>query len=267
MQGERICLHLGLPKTATTFLQEHVFSVHPDIRNLGKGRHRDQSRLRFLHNLKAVCRDSDPVYARHKALVTEQVRQYVSLHAGGLPCSVISYEDFFHPYRNPPALIKDRLLELFGGEVRVLITVREQRAWVESLYLYNSTSRRGIKGIEDWARGQRGSGVWNVFRCCDFWATIDMWRGAVGGPRARVPRARQGRSADQRADVRVVVQHRSSSEHRFECWAKHYRAIRSEGAVAADRKQIEGCGAGEGEEPDRRPNALPGGRTRADMLR
>tara|TARA_B100000886_G_C20348658_1_gene459871 strand:+ start:220 stop:354 length:135 start_codon:yes stop_codon:yes gene_type:complete len=36
MAKTKLIIHLGHPKTATSYLQTHVFDKHPDINNLGK---------------------------------------------------------------------------------------------------------------------------------------------------------------------------------------------------------------------------------------
>ena len=46
----RIFLHLGYPKTASTYLQKNIFSKHPDINYIGKF-YKNQNRSKFIFEL------------------------------------------------------------------------------------------------------------------------------------------------------------------------------------------------------------------------
>ncbi len=133
MQGPRY-IHVGYPKTATTYLQQEVFPHVPGIAYLGKPLHDKAVETAF-----ADLRFLDDVSFR-KDECFERLRSYVRSKGGqsdnGL---LLSYEGFVCPKHwgtrlADRSIIAQRLHQVFG-EAKIIITLREQISWLGSYYL------------------------------------------------------------------------------------------------------------------------------------
>ncbi|MBI9074128.1 MAG: hypothetical protein JEZ02_01870 [Desulfatibacillum sp.] len=126
------CIHIGLPKCASTSLQQNLFSKHPDIEYWGIPWKEDRitSLMACLH--------------QHDSLDFERVDKHVELSPD--KPNVISYERFssdFNPDRKETA---KRLKEVFGDS-EVLLVIRNQVDQMESLY---KQYLRGVPKARAW---------------------------------------------------------------------------------------------------------------------
>lgn len=126
-----VYVHLGYPKTATTTFQQHVFPRQSDIVYLGK--------------LIPSFRYTDPdLYVLIDELMTASSINYAG--AGALQACIqrhreasagrpllVSSESFLHVTAADPGLVAGRVREAFGP-CKVIITIREQRSLLRSLY-------------------------------------------------------------------------------------------------------------------------------------
>lgn len=171
-------LHIGFPKTATTSLQAGVFSQSDRIAYLGK-KSRTASRT-FRQALEAVIHapaDSfDPEAAR--AMMADEL---APARASGRPV-LISHEGLTHPWYENVAALPARCREVFG-EARILVTIREQRSWLESIYLYYA-ARHAFDGklleADEWFRQEAEKGRHGVLHAASFRDVVDGWCAAFG---------------------------------------------------------------------------------------
>lgn len=119
-------LHIGMSKTGTTALQNRFFHAHPALVNVGKP---DFSQHPALYDINQAIKKAgalDMALLRSKAAA--------ALDAAAQTGKPIMWSDEVLSNRSDTiARNAERLGELFPG-ARILITVREQVDWLQSLY-------------------------------------------------------------------------------------------------------------------------------------
>lgn len=165
---ERVVIHPGFSKTATTLLQERVFDRLPGVCNLGKpgfGRERGGVGPPSWRDSLSHLRDAGP--RRFDAIAMRDawlhVRQLAGAHDGTL---LVSHEglttNLFEQswFRRKPTLwargvfrhrvdVARRLKEMVGAAT-ILFTIREQAAWFFSFYV-DSVRRHGLaETVDSW---------------------------------------------------------------------------------------------------------------------
>jgi len=133
---DRCCtIHVGLPKTATTMLQAHLFARHSEIEYLGKfPRHGNEFRDAAVRRIiTEVARgrvfNADLVHCRR--LFAESIAP--ALEAGRIP--LCSSEDFTVGGPRRRRARAENLRAVFG-DCKVIITLRHPLRFVESMYLH-----------------------------------------------------------------------------------------------------------------------------------
>ncbi|MGE4553329.1 MAG: hypothetical protein AB7D57_09460 [Desulfovibrionaceae bacterium] len=147
-----LTLHIGVGKTATTSLQNLFFARHPGLRYLGVGHDLRGAHPEFRQAvLDLLQRDSltwDPEPARRAA-------DAALAEAGDRPV-LYSNENILDSDRDK-GQIMDRLRQAFAP-CRILVTIREQRSFLRSLYGHDNNKLKGLPApcngrfisIEDW---------------------------------------------------------------------------------------------------------------------
>lgn len=132
--GREPVVHLGLPKTGTTSLQQGLFMGHEAIWPVGifDGRAKSPSFLRTLHH------GSDEAFRDANMAASWQELVAGAGARGALP--ILSHEELAYAYdeagrSRPFSIVAERLRELLGP-FRVLLVLREQRDLAGSLYGY-----------------------------------------------------------------------------------------------------------------------------------
>ena len=166
------CLHVGLPKTGTTTLQQGFFDRHQDVCNLGKPFH-DSRIQELVANINIDDGiDYDPNRAR--ALFDEVVLPH--LHGDRLP--VLSNEGFTSPASADRRLVAERLHTLFAP-AKVIITIRGQVPYLESWYLQESRHRNVMSMGQwldrEWPRRQGG-----IFPCLMYFELAEAYAELFG---------------------------------------------------------------------------------------
>jgi hypothetical protein len=182
-----LVIHMGLPKTGTTFLQNHVFSSCSQVADFGKTPSYRAERPHVYEALKIVASAPEAEFRAHLPSVkTLLIRESAdaAVRKPGSSCRLLSYEGFFHPNSLPPAEIHERLVAIFG-EFKVLVTIRHQFTWIASYYLYKFYRflHGGGPSFEVWAKRARKPPAWNAFVCCDYWRVIEQLIHRVGPDR------------------------------------------------------------------------------------
>jgi hypothetical protein len=125
-------IHIGFPKTATTTLQAHLFSRHPDLVNIGRP-FRDHDHGNLINSL-AQADDCDYDEERMAALIEESRK---------LPGTTLVYSDETVATSPIRSIAAKRLHRLFP-DAHIVAVIREQISAWESLYAHHGRKLRGI---------------------------------------------------------------------------------------------------------------------------
>lgn len=152
-KGEKINLviHLGYPKTGTTFLQQHVFPNIEYVNYLGKFQKKSSVHKKYFSM-------GDRDYHRFKQLFLERGRDqkledqfYACLDASRV--NIFSSEDFSLPCNPQFSLTLRHFKKVFGNKchIRVLISIRKQSSMLYSHFkhMQNHGRIKEIAKIED----------------------------------------------------------------------------------------------------------------------
>jgi hypothetical protein len=187
---KNLVIHVGLPKTGTTFLQNHVFRSCDQIADFGKTPSYRGDRPQVYEALKIVASPSEAEFETHlsdlRALLFDEAQEAVTRKPSS-SCLLLSYEGFYHPNSLHPLEIHDRLVSILG-DFKVLVTIRQQFAWIASYYLYRFYRflHGGGPSFEVWAKRARKRPGWNPFVCCDYWSVVEQLISRVGRDRVLV---------------------------------------------------------------------------------
>lgn len=184
--GQRILLHVGLPKTGTTSLQELVFSAHPEIRYFG------QTNLWHDADAKTVLRalllgdETDLVAA--KQILADAARDH--------PAIVISDEaltlgEFMlratrWPVRSDHVATARRARSLLG-DAEVLIVLRNQADWIESWQRQGLKSGKYVEtDYRAWLGRDLGASAERLLALLDYSSLYEAYGSAFGPQRVHV---------------------------------------------------------------------------------
>ncbi|MEW5728879.1 MAG: sulfotransferase [Pseudomonadota bacterium] len=176
-----IILHVGISKTGTTHVQNQLFDCHSGLVNLGKPNFADDADLLRL-NSAIIGEEFDAEEARR--IVRDKVAPVL---AGGRP-AIWSEENFsFKP--STAARTAQRLKALFP-DARILFTIREQRAFLQSMFFVeqNKALARGgaiARDIDDWLDAQDGRPD-SILERLDYGRLERLYAGLFGDDRVHV---------------------------------------------------------------------------------
>jgi hypothetical protein len=156
-----LTLHIGLPKTATTSLQEGLFSQHPGIFYLGKAlgfKHGEYCRSEALYQALAPWLWQKGSGFNPDELQTA-IKQAQETAAASAQCVVGSWESLSMASSEWEHALS-KLSEVFT-EVKLMITLREPLSWLTSFYLNDIRGHfigrrrrfmdaRAYMGFEEW---------------------------------------------------------------------------------------------------------------------
>jgi len=155
MNKQRLMIHIGVPKSATTSLQFGAFPQHPDIRYLGKPFYDEQfgyegslSTAQLIDSLwkqDGLEFDSELAHQRFDAGIRPRLASDKLV--------VLSEEGLSQASAADRGLTAQRLFELCQDvECSILITVREQKRALFSLHQWYYARRLTSLGFEDWIK-------------------------------------------------------------------------------------------------------------------
>ena len=130
-------VHVGLPKTATTSLQQGVFPNISGMTYLGKGLPSGESRGYLTGDLGvAITRVlyEDSVLVRSGSCPARALASAVAKSAAGRPV-LLSAEEFVHPSVRDVGLVAERLADALP-EAHILLTVRSQSTYLTSWWAH-----------------------------------------------------------------------------------------------------------------------------------
>ncbi|MDB4680247.1 sulfotransferase [Planctomycetaceae bacterium] len=155
------CIHIGLPKTATTTLQRYLFSRHSEISYLGKykssgecGDYLFTAAKKLNQHLLGILKE----YGFRKTLGIQprlspadisELRRHVEASNGAGKSSIYSQEAICELSQEKTEEFAEMLHDIFG-ECRILITIREPLSFTKSYYFqmlksHNVASGRALK--------------------------------------------------------------------------------------------------------------------------
>lgn len=186
----RVFLHIGLPKTGTSYLQRVVWGHREELRAAGLLVPGREKRDHLFSSM--VVRDDPGVRRRGPgaAEAWDVVRREIEAHAGD---ALVSHEFFCAATAEQARRAVDQLAP---AEVHVVVTAREPlglftSSWQESL------KNKGTTPLEDYGRGvsEDPRDVWD-WRALDLGLVLERWGGVVPderlhlvvGPRPDQPR-------------------------------------------------------------------------------
>lgn len=174
-----VVVHMGLPKTGTTFLQDRVFRTCEQIADFGKTSSYKTERPEVDPALRMIATASEAEFQARLSSVRALLMREAEKAGAENPaasCALLSYEGFFRPKALHPIEIYDRLESIFGP-IKILLTVRQQFDLIASWYFYRFYRflHGGAPSFEVWARQRlQKSGAWNLFHCCNYWPVIQQ---------------------------------------------------------------------------------------------
>lgn len=178
--SERVYLHVGLPKTATTYLQTILWGNREPLEAQGV---RLPGVARYEHLWASRVVREDPAFEKfseHRRATWDRLREDVAQWPG---TSLISHEFFAAASAEQAARVVEQLAP---AEVHLVVTAREPlslftASWQESI------KNRDTRPMADYSRGEAtdAGGVWN-WRTLDVRRVLERWSPAFPADRVHV---------------------------------------------------------------------------------
>lgn len=174
--AERVYVHPGLPKTATTYLQNILWRSRDQLADDGvllPG----SERRDHLWSTRVVC--EDPHLGRHPRRADDERSSWDRLRAeiAAWPGTALISHEFFAAASAGQA--RRMVEQLAPAQVDLVVTAREPlglfaASWQESL------KNKAVASIEDYSRTEssRSTDIWN-WRTLDLRLVLERWSGAV----------------------------------------------------------------------------------------
>ena len=210
--GQWVLLHVGLPKTATTALQDHVFTKLPGARSIGK----PKPPRPLKKALRRLIAESDGELARSDL---ECIRAALHPPRPDGSTTILSHEGLTatrHELRDADRFLREKgfrvqrvrvarhLREACDAAAQVLFTLREQCGWMLSLY-GDLVLREGVStGFEAWVE----AGLDDVDNFCgdpDFHWLVDVYATEFGAENVHVLPFEDLRANPRRFAARVAA--------------------------------------------------------------
>lgn len=187
-------IHIGFPKTASSFLQKRLFSRHPDIHypGLQNGDAEFDKTVRWAFN-----RADSFAYSRDE--VAARLAELGATPSGERPF-VVSSQGFATTGCVDRRIVAERLRDVFGP-AQILLFVREQVEWLTSIYfehrkvgprrMYAPFNLPGATApmmtLEQWFEHRKAID-WSLplVRFLDYWAIVDCYRDVFGADAVHV---------------------------------------------------------------------------------
>ena len=183
----RFVLHVGYPKTGTTFLQQSVFAQLDAVLNLG--RPLDMYNADTLGLRRGILVDPAPDLDAIAETMRTDVRQRAA--DGDRRVAVLSDEHFSTAAltstmaTQPPETVFARLRATFP-DARVLFVLRRQADLVRSQHTNELRVARTRRGLAAWLAEERARADGGVFRAFDFERTAEVAASHFGADRLHV---------------------------------------------------------------------------------
>jgi Sulfotransferase family len=184
--SSRILLHIGLPKTGTTSLQELLFSAHPEIRYFG------QTNLWYDPDAKTVLRalllgDVTEMAAARRILAnTAQERPAIVISDEALTLGEFMLRATRWPVRSDHIATARRARAVLG-DAQVLIVLRNQADWLESWHLQGLKSGKYVEtDYRAWLNRDLGASAERLLALLDYDVLYEAYRKVFGPQQVHV---------------------------------------------------------------------------------
>jgi hypothetical protein len=172
-------IHVGFSKTATTSLQDGLFSELSGVANLGKPFRDNDGAVKVLFAPLLKLNFDDGL--SYDAQATRNTIRAVLAETCDKP-TIVSSEGLSYFRHNDQLIVAQRLREAFG-EARILFTIREQVSWLQSLYLDDCgrfTLTDPASAFPQWYREEAARRNRGAVQGADFYALIASYRELFG---------------------------------------------------------------------------------------
>jgi hypothetical protein len=173
-----VLFHVGYYKTATTTLQNGYFQFRNGIVHLGKPYRDDAVRLW----LRALARRDSLLFDQGASLCEWQAIR--DRHGGSGDVLTLSDELLLSHAANDRGLIARRLHEV-EPDARILVTIREQKALLVSMFLYEARGAKQ-KGLDAWLDFNLRYFDRGIFPNLDYFAVWKAYSALFGNERVLV---------------------------------------------------------------------------------
>lgn len=175
-----IFIHIGLHKTGTTFLNSEVYPRLRDVTHLGKPYDLDDP-LRLMIE--------DVMLSAYGEFDVDAARAVLAGIYGKLPASAhkisISEGRLSLPNHADRTIIAERLREVFGAAT-IILTLRRQPEFLESLYYQAIGARNARLGYADWVQQFADHGGKRSFNLLNYHALVEAYARAFGAENVKV---------------------------------------------------------------------------------
>ncbi len=131
----KVIVHIGFIKTATTTLQEALFARHSQIEFVGRhDKSNDQQKHLFSELHKLATFDS----TQYDGQILKEKFYALRISSGGKTI-IVSYEGLTHFWATDRGLVANRIMDVFGP-CKILAVIRNQKDVIKSFY--NKNQRR-----------------------------------------------------------------------------------------------------------------------------
>ena len=142
-------IHIGIAKSASTFLQLEVFPDMPGFYNFGK-HHVDQELKR---SITSIVRNTSINWYSHIGEKSREIfAQHIQRSSDENLRPLLSEEDLSVYKFLDPEIMAQRLFSIFGP-YDVMLIIRSPFTWIKSQYLFRLSTgeKRAVQGFEYWA--------------------------------------------------------------------------------------------------------------------
>ncbi|MBO6815752.1 MAG: sulfotransferase domain-containing protein [Rhizobiaceae bacterium] len=171
---EKLLLHVGMPKTATTTLQRHVFTKHPDLFAITMfGSDLSTKLCMIIDELNRTPLDK---------IAGIQTRFFDLFDRESIKSPVlISREDFTFPRKTDLETSPEKLKRTLG-DAKIIYVVRQQFEWLQSYYLHHQRRHGSRKMLmpASYLKAESEKRNGGVLSVLDFADQLAKWEAAFG---------------------------------------------------------------------------------------
>jgi hypothetical protein len=178
--GSRILLHIGLPKTGTTSLQELVFSVHSGIRYFGQTNVWSDAEAKTVLKALLLGDESDLAAARTILGRASSDDPAIVISDEALTLGEFMLRSTRWPVRSDHVATARRARALIG-QCQVLMVLRNQADWIESWHLQGLKSGKYVEtDYRAWLERDLGPSAERLLALLDYDALYEAYCDAFG---------------------------------------------------------------------------------------
>jgi hypothetical protein len=173
-------LHIGLPKTGTTSLQELLFGAHPEIRYFGQTNVWSDRDANIVLRALLLGDADDTAAAREVLASVMETGSAIVISDEALTLGEFMLRATRWPVKSDHIATAHRAHKLLG-DAEVLIVLRNQADWLESWHLQGLKSGKYTEtGYRDWLRRDLGASAERLLGLLDYDRIYQAYCNAFG---------------------------------------------------------------------------------------